>query len=115
VSRVAVTLPPGHPHGEPDEQVTFAFRLGRIREGIDTLVIHTGQTIPLDEFTQGLIDQAHAEYPGCDVAVQRLVMDGDDSAHWIPAAEFDPAVHVPAGAGSGRVATFNAQAGQEAS
>jgi hypothetical protein len=115
VSRVAVTLPPGHPHGEPDREVVFAYRLGRIREGIDTLLIHTGETIPLDVFTQGLVDQAVAEYPGCEVSVQRLVMDDDseDNAHWIPASEFDPLAHVPAGAGSGMAKTLHVSAGQE--
>jgi hypothetical protein len=116
VSRVAVHLPPGHPHGEPDRTVVVAYRLGRIREGQDNFLIHTGQTIPLEQFTQGLVDQATVEYPDATVVVERLVMDddGSDSAHWIPASEFDPAAHTPAGAGTGMAKTLHVSAGQEA-
>ncbi|MGD0386757.1 MAG: hypothetical protein ABSB73_11565 [Solirubrobacteraceae bacterium] len=114
MSRVAVTLPPGHPHGDPDEPVTFAFRLGRIREGLDNVLVHTGETIPIDEFTQALVDQALADYPGCQVGVERLVMDtdGSDSAQWIPTSEFDAEQHTPAGAGAARATTVHVTSSQ---
>jgi hypothetical protein len=115
VSRVAVHLPPGHPHGLPDEPVVFAYRLGRIRDGQDNLLIHSGETIPLDVLIGGLVKQAKAEYPekGVEVKLERLVDNGDDTASWIDAEQFDPEQHTPAGAGTGAARAIHVDAGQE--
>lgn len=112
MSRVAVHLPPGHPHGDPEQTVVVAFRLGRIRDGIDNLIIHTGEVVPIEEFRAGLFKQAQAEYPGAEVKLERLVDNGDGTARWIDAIEFDPSQHVPAGSGEGRAATVSVQSGQ---
>lgn len=103
--RVAVHLPSGHPeHGDPDnpETVVVAYRLGRIREGIDNLILHTGELVPLDKFVAGLITQARAEFPAAEVKLERLVQKADkpDEGEWIPAESFNPDQHTPVGAGA---------------
>jgi hypothetical protein len=112
--RVAVHIPPDHPaHGGGVQgPAVCAYRLGRIRDGIDNFYVHSGETIPLDEFVSGLVEQAKAEFPepGVEVKVERLIDNGDGTASWIDAEDFDADEHTPAGAGEGKAAEINVQA-----
>ena len=108
--RVAVHFPAGHPLA-PDGAVV-AYKLGRIRDGIDNHIIHTGETVPLDEFVTGLVGQAQAEYPDAEIKVERLVDNGDETSSWVPAEEFEPAQAAPPG--EAHAADFTAQANSEA-
>lgn len=115
MSRVAVHIPPGHPHHGGGEQTdVVAYRLGRIRDGIDNFNVATGETTPVDDLAAGLADQARAEYPDCEVKLERLVDNGDGTSRWIPADEFDAEQHTPAPGGGSAARTFTATAGQEA-
>lgn len=113
--RVAVHIPEGHPeHGggvEGDAVVTF--RIGRIVEG-EHNAPPGFEPIPLDRYVQNLVADAEREYPGCRVVVERLIDNGDDTASWIPASEFDPERHTPQGAGTVASAEFHVTSDQEA-
>lgn len=109
--RVAVHLPESHPAGPG----VVAFRLGRIREGIDNHVLHTGVTTPLDEFVVGLLAQAKAEFPeeGVEVKLERLVSLDDGTAEWVAVDQVtDEHVLVPPG--EDKAAEFHVEVGQEA-
>lgn len=107
--RVAVHIPAGHPDS-PDGPAVVAYRLGRVRDGIDNHLIHTGETVPMDEFLVGLSKQAEAEYPDCEIKVEHLVDNGDGTATWVPADEFDPEAHTPAGEGEAKATEVTVQA-----
>lgn len=110
--RVAVHLPDDHPDGGG----VVAYKLGRIRDGIDNHVVHTGEMTPLDEFAAGLVEQAKRDYPqdGVKVVVERLVDNGDGTAKWIPADDFDPEQHRSPEAGGGAAREFNVESKVEA-
>lgn len=110
--RVAVHLPEGHPHGSG----VVAYKLGRIRDGVDNHVIHTGETTPIEEFVAGLVEQAKRDYPeeGVQVKVERLVDNGDDTMSWVDAEQFDPDEHEPAAEGESKSAEINVESRTEA-
>jgi hypothetical protein len=88
--RVAVHFPDG---------AVAAFRLGRIEEGVHNAPVGH-DPVPLEDFLARLVQQAQAEFPECQVVLERLVhSDVDGESEWIPADEFDPAEHSPVGAG----------------
>jgi hypothetical protein len=68
-----------------------AYRVGRIDDHVDLL---TGETTSADEVAEILVEQAKAEYPDCEVAIQRLIDNGDGTSKWVNAEE------VPEGATS---------------
>lgn len=96
--RVAVILPKGHELGAEKHEVTFAYKLGRIEDGVHNAPVGH-EPVELDEYLTGLVAQAQEEYPDSRVEIQRLVQKGDEDAEWIPADEFDPEKHLPVGAG----------------
>lgn len=110
--RVAVYLPPDHPaHGGGVEgPAVSAYRLGRIRDGVDNFYVHSGQTIPIDQFVAGLIAQAQAEFPTAEVKLERLVDNGDGTGTWVPDEQYDPALHTPAPSGESTATEINVQA-----
>ena len=110
--RVAVHLPDDHPHGGG----VVAYKLGRIRDGVDNHVLHTGETVPLDEFVAGLVKQAHEEYPedGVEVRVERLVDNGDGTMSWVDAEDFDPDEHAEAGEGDSKSTEVHVESRTEA-
>lgn len=105
--RVAVYLPKGHPEagvdpesGQPvEEPREFAYRLGRIEEGVHNAPIGHPE-IPFEEFVNGLAEQARQEYPDARVVIEKMIDNGDRTAAWIAAEEFDPEKHTPMGAGN---------------
>lgn len=112
--RIAVYYPAGHPAvgvypeghpqaGQPAEPTAFAYRLGRIEDGVHNHVLHTGETIPLQEFVGGLVAQAKAEHPDAQVVVERLVDNGDETSRWIAADQLS-AEHTPAPPGGAAAA-----------
>lgn len=90
----------GHPLAQAGGRAVVAYRLGRIEDGVHNTLVHTGETIPLDEFLAAMVASARAEYPDAIVQIERLVDLGDGTGAWIPAEKFDPAVHRPVGAGA---------------
>lgn len=130
--RVAVYLPKDHPAvgvypeghpqaGQPAEPTPFAYRLGRIEDGVHNHILHTGETIPIEEFVGGLVKLAREEYEGAVVTVERLVQVEPPSeehpagqAQWVPADAFNPDEHTPAPpGGSSKAAEFSAVANQQ--
>lgn len=109
--RVAVQCPDDHP---VSPGAVFAFRLGRIEDGVHNSLIHTGETIPLDEFTDALVKQAQVEYPDHIIRVERLVQkpDSPGESYWVPIEEFDPEKHTPVGAGNQLSTEVHVNAGQ---
>lgn len=99
--RVAVHIPPDHPEhgGGVEGNAVIAYRLGRIEDGVHNAPIGY-DLVPFDEFVQGLFAKAQAEYPDCEVRVERLIDNGDNTSTWISAEEFDPELHTPQGAGN---------------
>jgi hypothetical protein len=99
--RVAVHFPDG---------TVSAYRLGRIEDGRHNFFIHTGETIPIDEFVQGLVDQAKKEFPDADVVVERLVATENGESEWISAEEFDTEQYTAVDAGNTQAQGVNAAA-----
>lgn len=95
--RIAVHFPAEHPESGGEEAVV-AYRLGRIEDGVHNAPVGHDE-VPLDEYLTRLVKQAQAEYPDCEVVIERLVDNGDDTSRWIPATEFDPEEHQPVGPG----------------
>lgn len=108
--RVAVQCPDDHP---VSPGAVFAFRLGRIEDGVHNHVLHTGETVPLQDFVAGLVGLAKEEFPGHTVRIERLVDSGDGTSRWVPADEFDPEQHTPAPpGGSSKSAEINVTSAQ---
>lgn len=106
--RVTVVCPDDHPVSPGAE---FAFRLGRVEDGIHNHLLHTGETIPMDEFLGALVEQARQEYPDHEVRVDVLVQNDKDptTSHWVTSDEYDPEVHARVGAGAIREREFTIQ------
>lgn len=94
--RIAVHFPKDHP---VSPGAVVAYRLGRIVDGVHNHVMHEGVTVPLDEFVGGLVAQARAEFPDCDVRIERLIEHGEGEGRWIDSEKFNPSRHTPLGAG----------------
>jgi hypothetical protein len=104
--RVAVVCPPDDP---VNPGAHFAFRLGRVEDGVHNHLLHTGETIPMDDFMAGLVEQAKAEFPNAEVRVEVLVEDGGpEKGKWVTEDEYDPDQHVRVGRGQIRSAEFTA-------
>jgi hypothetical protein len=115
MSRIAVYLPSGHAeHGDPDnpEPALTVYRLGRIEEGVHNAPAGFAP-IPYGEFVERLLEDAKREYPDAQVRVERIVDNGDGTSSWIPADEFDPAVHKSTIAGQSRQAEVTVTNGQQ--
>jgi hypothetical protein len=112
--RVAVHIPPDHPEhgGGVEGNAVVAYRLGRIEDGVHNAPIGH-DPVPLEEFTQKLLEQARAEFPGCDVRLERLIDNGDGTSSWIDAEEFDPDIHTAQGAGNTKSAEIHVTNEQE--
>lgn len=95
--RVAVHLKADDPQSGGEDTVV-AYRLGRVEDGVHNQPAGF-EPIALEDYVSQLVDAAKAEYPDAEVVVERLVDNGDDTSRWIPAEEFDPEQHTPAGAG----------------
>lgn len=93
----------------PDGSVA-AHRLGRIEDGNHNYSLHEDRLIPLDEFLSGMIERAKEEHPDATVKIERLIDNGDGTAQWIPAEDFDPELHTPQGAGRTIVRELTADA-----
>lgn len=94
--RVAVICPDDHP---VSPGAVFAYRLGRIEDGVHNHVIHTGEVTPVEEFAAGLVEQAKREYPDHTVRIERLVDNGDNTGTWVPLEELtdEHKLHAPGG------------------
>lgn len=96
--RIAVHFPDGHPLA-PEGPAVAAYKLGRIEDGVHNAPVGHA-AVPLHEFLIGLLKEAQAEYPECEVKIERLIDNGDETSRWISADEFDPEKHTPVGAGA---------------
>lgn len=111
--RVAVTCPVDHPVSPGSK---FAYRLGRIEDGVHNVLAHADERVPIDEFIAALVEKARAEFPGHDVAVERLVQKSDsDEAEWVPVESEAAATQEVAPAGDNTNVEIGVTAGGEAS
>jgi hypothetical protein len=95
-----VHFPPEHAlNAAGEEPAVVAYKLGRIEDGVHNAPVGH-EPVALDEFVNGLVAQAQAEYPDATIAVERLVDNGDGTSRWIPADQFDPEQHTPVGPGN---------------
>lgn len=114
--RVAVLLPPDHPEhgGGTDGPATVAYNLGRIEDGVHNAPLGH-DPVPLDDFVQGMVERAKADYPDAEVRVERLVDNGDGTSSWVPADEFDPETHTAQGPGEYTTAVISPTPSEETS
>jgi hypothetical protein len=67
----------------PDGAVA-SYKLGRIVDGAHTTDILTGQTTSVQELAEALAEQAKAEYPQCQVKIEKWVDNGDETSQFVP-------------------------------
>jgi hypothetical protein len=73
--RVAIHHPEStQPDGTVIPAAVSAFRLGRIDDFVNPI---TGETTPKDEIVAVFLAAAKAEYPDCEIVLERLVHNGD--------------------------------------
>lgn len=58
----------------------FAYKWGRITDHVDVL---TGETTPAAKVAELFKVQAEAEYPACEVTIERLIDSGDGTSQWV--------------------------------
>lgn len=63
----------------PDSSIS-AFRLGRIEDFTNPI---TAETTPKEQVAAKLLADAQAEYPDCEIVLERLVDNGDGTSTWV--------------------------------
>jgi hypothetical protein len=78
--RVAVHHPERKEGEETIPASVSAFRLGRITDLVDPL---SGETTPAEQVVEKLSEEAAREFPDCEIVVERLVDNGDETSSWV--------------------------------
>lgn len=103
--RVAVRHPARtEPDGTPVAESVSPYHMGRIEDFVNPV---TGETTPKDEVAKLLLGQAKAEFPDCEVYLERLVHNGDaegedphgegGTSTWVHHEEVPEGAHSPKG------------------
>jgi hypothetical protein len=80
--RVAVHHPEREEDGETVPASVSAFRLGRLTP--ETGINHfTGDHLSVEQQAEALLKQAKAEFPDCEIVLERLIDNGDETSSWV--------------------------------